>query len=336
MGKKIFILVFLSLVTLTFFLIRGSNARYLEETYTEILEYNSNEEETFNSDTLSILSFNIGFLSGLTNNEPIRPDYSLFQNNLGKSIQQIQQINPDFIGFQEIDFESKRTYYQNQLDSIARKSEYRNGAKAVNWDKRYIPFPYWPPKVHYGRMLSGQAVLSKYPIVSNERIVLDKPSNNPFYYNAFYIDRLIQIVTVKIDEKTLILMNVHLEAYDKETRRIQAEVLIEQYRLYADKYPVILMGDFNASPEPDSEDPSIIDIFQNEPGLSSAISFDQYQKKPEDYYTFSSEDPYQMIDYIFYNNEINPIESRVVQEFGMVSDHYPVFFRFTFSNESEN
>ena len=65
------------------------------------------------------------------------------------------------------------------MDSIALYCGFLEGAYAVNWDKRYVPFPYWPPVVHFGEMLSGQGVLSKFPILMNKKIVLQKPEENP-------------------------------------------------------------------------------------------------------------------------------------------------------------
>ena len=71
------------------------------------------------SDTLKVMTYNVGWLSGMTNNLPVeRPD-SLYRENLSDIIQFLEREDPDIIGFQEIDFGSKRSYYYNQLDSIA-------------------------------------------------------------------------------------------------------------------------------------------------------------------------------------------------------------------------
>ena len=285
------------------------------------------------------MTYNIGFLSGMTNNKAIDTDYDFYFDHLEKAIETIDDEDPDIIGFQEIDFASQRSFYMNQLDSIGLNLGYGYGAVSVNWDKNYIPFPYWPLSVQYGEMISGQGLLSKYPILENQRIVLDKPENNPAYYNAFYIDRLIQVCKLKIGEREMVVLNVHLEAYDRETRQLQGEALLETYRKYASDYPVLIIGDFNAQPEfyKDQFDPRDIMIhFNSEPGLHPAVSADNYYTNSEKYYTFSSEAPSIKIDYIYHNDFLEPISARVMKEAGTISDHLPFLLRFKFKDELQN
>lgn len=286
-------------------------------------------------DTFSVMTFNIGFLSGMTNNLPVEPDPELYKKNLKAAYTFIDDIDPDFIGFQEIDFQSERSFSINQLDSIARYSEYAYGVAATNWDKNYVPFPYWPPSVHFGKMHSGQAILSKYPVVESKRIVLEQPENAPFYYNAFYLDRLIQVTKINVNKNTpLILMNVHLEAFDQETREQQAQVVLDQYKKFKDKFPVLLIGDFNMRPPYASEkisDEATIQYFLEEPGLKAAITKSMYLAGESDYFTYNTEKPYEQLDYIFYNSDkIHAVEAYVAQEAKQISDHLPVVMEFTF------
>jgi endonuclease/exonuclease/phosphatase family metal-dependent hydrolase len=275
----------------------------------------------------------------MANNRAVEPGFDFYQHNLDQAIEVISETDPDIIGFQEIDYGAKRSFYQNQFDSIGLQCGYSFGGKAVNWDKNYVPFPYWPLSVQYGRILSGQGILSKFPILENQRIVLEKPEDNPAYYNAFYIDRLIQVSKLRIGEHNLIVMNVHLEAFDEETREIQGERVIEVYRKYCDQYPVLLIGDFNAEPEFYSDRFNHKDImvqFNSEPGLQPAISADEYYGERSDHYTFSSERPGKKIDYIFYNDSIQEVRSGVLRAAGTISDHLPLYMEFTFSDGSKN
>lgn len=142
------------------------------------------------SDTLSVLTYNIGYLSGMTNNLPVDRKESLFSDNLSRSIDLLNSYDFDFIGLQEVDFGASRSFNYNQFDSLGIQLDFHQGAYAINWDKLYVPFPYYPFKNHFGRMYSGQGILSKMQLVSNDLIVLRKPISAPFYYNAFYLDRL--------------------------------------------------------------------------------------------------------------------------------------------------
>ena len=99
--------------------------------------------------------------------------------------------------------------------------------------------PYWPPSAHFGRILSGQAVLSRYPIAKNDRIVLEKVASNPFYYNAVYLDRLAQVTEVQVGGQSVILINLHLEAFDNPTRLEQTKVVKDLAARYAQDYPVL-------------------------------------------------------------------------------------------------
>lgn len=166
---------------------------YSESEYSNIIQF-SDDSGLGIKDTFSVVTYNIGYLSGMTNNQPVDRPLGLLEDNLGRAVQLLRAKKPDIVAFQEIDFNSQRTYYINQLEQLALHAGYHIGAEVVNWDKHYVPFPYWPISCNFGRMLSGQAVMSRSSILSNTRIVLPKPASNPFYYNDFYIDRLAQVV----------------------------------------------------------------------------------------------------------------------------------------------
>ncbi|WP_026135659.1 endonuclease/exonuclease/phosphatase family protein [Nafulsella turpanensis] len=336
--KKFFLLIpGMLLVLVAVFYFWGSNNRFPEDTYHALLHYGPVTEAKSAKDTLSVMTYNIGFLSGMDNNLPVPANPGLYADNLKKVLNLFERLQPELVGFQEIDFGSARSFDVNQMDSLAKYGKYAFGMKGVNWDRNYVPFPYWPPSVQYGRMLSGQAILSKFPLMDGQRIVLNKPEAAPFYYNAFYLDRLIQVTKVAIGEKdTLVLMNVHLEAFDKQTREQQAEYLLNEYRKWATNYPVILLGDFNSRPPYASEiieQEETISLFLEEPTLGNAIPEEVYRKAEKEFFTFNSEAPYEQIDFIFYTRkDIKPVEVRVVKEAAQISDHLPVLMRFVFLN----
>ncbi len=281
-----------------------------------------NKERAF-----SVITYNIGYLSGMTNQKAIRPEESFYKGNMEKVVAGLKRHNPDLIGFQEIDFYSHRSYLVDQAAEIAHKLAYRFAARAVNWDKRYVPFPYFPPSAHYGKMLSGQAVLSRFPVLKQERIVLDRVASNPFWYNAFYLDRLLQIVELEIHGQKVILMNVHLEAFDKETRRLQTTFLHKKFREFAEKYPVLMIGDFNSDPFfEENPDPTIQPLL-DDPTMGTACPPSEY-KNPEAF-TFPSSRPIQKLDYLFFNkSRIRVLEYKVLKDFEQASDHLPVWMRW--------
>lgn len=327
MKKLLFFLLVFILAFITFYFWGSSNS-WNPEKYNQLKKFS--DKPAMTSDTLSVMTYNIGWLSGMTNNLAVDRSESLYAKNLNDGLGLLAKLHPDIIGFQEIDVFAKRSFYYNQPDSLGLNLAYLNGALAVNWDKRYVPFPYWPIKYHFGKLISGQYVMSNLEILKNDYVTLPKPVNAPFYYNAFYLDRLIQKTWLKTGKGDLLVMNVHLEAFDQETRIMHVEAVIDEFLKYADKLPVLLIGDFNSraiGPE-GPIDESARRMFAV-PGLGVAITDSLFALNPKGNFTFSSGDPVEKIDYIFYNKKfIEKLDAKVLQEFGEVSDHFPVWMRF--------
>lgn len=324
------------LVTIAAFIVFYFWARspiYSESEYSKLIEFSTDPAPGI-GDTFSVVTYNIGYLSGMTNNLAMDMPLDLLESNMEKAIGLLKNRNPDIIAFQEIDFNSSRTYNINQLEQLGLFAAYQYGAEVVNWDKHYVPFPYWPISYNFGRMLSGQAILSHSPITSNTRITLPQPESNPFYYNDFYIDRLAQLAWVETSQDSLLIINVHFEAWDSPTREIQANIVLDIYKVYEQNHPIILLGDFNCTPPfaKNAFDEKTIDILLKHPGISVVIEKAEYLQNPEIYYTFNSEKPYEKIDYIFYNNKyLNCLNAEVLHEAGEISDHLPVRAVFTYN-----
>lgn len=281
--------------------------------------------EVNNIGTYSIISYNIGYLSGMTNNLPVEKPKSLFDLNLNKVIYELKKIDADIVALQEIDYGSKRSYFIDQQKELA-KLGYGFYGKNINWDKKYVPFPYYPFSMHFGKILSGQSVLSKYPILQQDRIALKRNLNNPFYYDSFYIDRLAQVVKIKIDDQFLIIINVHLEAYDQKTRKKQLQQVKSLYIKYYKNFPTILLGDFNS------------DIHFKDAGIELLLDLPDtgcaaFSRETAEN-TYSSETPTERLDYIFYNKTyIKELDAKVLGSFELASDHLPLLMKFKFKDQ---
>ena len=328
------ILVALLVIAITIFYFWASSSSIPGNKLSEIINYPGTTPPPPDLDTFTIMTYNIGYLSGMTNNLPVKTEKELFDTNKKTFLQLLDRVKPDILATQEIDFDSKRSFHVNQPQAIARDTDLKYTAVAINWDKRYVPFPYWPPSVHFGKIVSGQAVLSRWPIVSAERVVLIKPVNKPFFYNALYLDRLAQVVKIEIGEKTLVVLNVHLEAFDNETREKQAQRVLDIYGEYKENYPVILLGDFNCLPPNAKQKKG----FSDEPDIdfdgdkTIGIFLAEKSLKPAELetVTFPANKPTRKLDYFFYNHE----KLTLVKTFAPVidsSDHLPLVMEFSFS-----
>ncbi|MFK7954157.1 MAG: endonuclease/exonuclease/phosphatase family protein [Ekhidna sp.] len=319
-GLLLFIALCLSIFLLAIYMSLGNLPK---ESYAEVIDYS--ESFDFSDSTLKVMTYNLGYLSGMTNNRSIQREEEFFNEHLQKAKNLMREADASIIGFQEIDFGASRSFHINQLDSLAIYGDYVSGYKSINWDKKYVPFPYWPPSNHFGEMLSGQAIISRLPLENAERIILNPNLNAPAYYRAFYLDRLLQIAEVSFLGTQVKIMSVHLEAFDKETRLKQIELVKSEFDKYASKQPVILMGDFNSKIPRESDGIDAIEVLMKSKWISSAIPFENESISR----TFPSAEPVKMIDYIFYNeNFITPIQAKILIEAGQISDHLPVLAEF--------
>ncbi|MFP4227492.1 MAG: endonuclease/exonuclease/phosphatase family protein [Salinivenus sp.] len=277
------------LVGLVGFFLWASGGRLSDDALTETDRYGTPAPSP---DTLTVATYNIGYLSGMTNNEPVVRSESLFTAHMEDAVTLVQTMDADVVGLQEIDFGAARSFHKHQLDTLATRLNYAAAAQAVNWDVRYLPFPYGRPAVHFGRVLSGQATLSRRPIRAHRRYVLARPPQ-PFYRDAFYLDRLAQATLIELGGQPLVVLNVHLEAYDTETRETQARQVRALYDQVAQPgVPVLLVGDFNATL--DAPDDSTMAVLLEGTDLRPATPDSATAG------TFPANEPTRSIDHILY------------------------------------
>ena len=316
-----------SLIALVLFFLWASSGRYSPERYARQVTLDTYPFKT-EADEITVVSYNIGYLSGLTNNQAVSRTRQLYDDNLATAIAALQSVNPDLVTLQEVDVEAKRSFNVDQVAAVAQTMQYPQQAIAINWDKRYVPFPYWPPSAHFGAILSGQAILSRFPINRHERLVLEKVPGNPFYYNALYLDRLAQVAEVAIGDRTLVIINVHLEAFDGPTRLNQTVFVRQLAADYAQQHPVLLLGDFNSALNRDAEgELRSIQTMLEATGFLPATPADQFTDVNQ--FTFPSDTPQYKLDYIFYTPETIQLEGiRVLNAAAQASDHLPLVMRF--------
>jgi mRNA deadenylase 3'-5' endonuclease subunit Ccr4 len=169
MKKIITFITILLVVFVISFYFWAKTANLNQEDYVEVVQFRNTSAIPL-QDTFSLMTYNIGYLSGMTNNLPVYRSEELYSSNLKYAAELFSEESPDIITFQEIDYHSSRSYFVNQFDELGKLGSFSEGASVVNWDKTYVPFPYWPIKYHFGEILSGQAVFSNADILSNERL----------------------------------------------------------------------------------------------------------------------------------------------------------------------
>jgi hypothetical protein len=254
--------------------------------------------------SLKILTWNISYGYGM-GSDGLEGYHQLperhFEETLSAMATLIKKVDADIVLLQEVDFDSKRSHHQNQLEILSRKSNLLYRSECVTWDRLYVPYPGLNPFHHFGRVKSGGGILSKFPIEKIQSDLLPKPRENTKAYNYFYLHRFLQMVEIA----GVRICNLHLEAFSKDNRelhliRLQDRLLDYQIDLAA--------GDFND------------DILL--PEKASTL----YSALPAPRPTFPSSEPKETLDgFIIKKTGFqNPRIS--VPDSGQFSDHLPVLF----------
>ena len=206
-------------------------------------------------DSLTLLSQNTGY-AGLgadsdffmDGGKDVAPTRAQMNANLAGISEFLEEKKVDVFFLQEVDTNSGRTkgvdqseIYWHQLLSDG-KGAY-SSSHALNYSCDFVPFP-WPP---IGKVHSGVQTLTRLHVDSAQRVALPCPFSWPV--SAANLKRCLLVSRVPLEgkDKELVLVNLHLEAYDDgEGKAAQTKVLMD---LLTDEYEkgnyVIAGGDFN-------------------------------------------------------------------------------------------
>lgn len=151
--------------------------------------------------------------------------------------------NPDFVFFQEVDFDSTRSYHIDESKIILKQFEDYAYTTAVNYHSAFLMYPLTKP---HGASKSEIMTLSRYAVTAGVRRSL--PISTGFS-KFLDLDRCYSKSRVAVQgDKELVLYNVHLSAYggSDEIRSAQMTMLFndmkEEYE--AGNY-CVCGGDFN-------------------------------------------------------------------------------------------
>ena len=203
--------------------------------------------------SLTILTQNTGY-AGLGKDsdffmdggKSVNPSRGQVQANLsGLAGQLFSDRKADVYFLQEVDFNSSRTQSTDQSDRYSQCL--RGGAYffsyALNYSCDFVPYPL-PP---IGKVHSGLQTLSRFSVDSAQRVALPCPFSWPVSAANLKRCLLVNYVPLEGSDKYLVLVNLHLEAYDDgEGKAAQTKVLMD---FLTDQYEkgnyVIAGGDFN-------------------------------------------------------------------------------------------
>lgn len=166
-------------------------------------------------------------------------------SNMEGVINEVASLDPDIIFFQETDRDSSRSSHINGYAMLQDSFQEYCSSFAQNFKVAFLPYPV-PP---IGKVDSGIATFSSYPVSSSERVQLPIPFKWPVRMANLKRCVLISRIPVRNTDKELVLVNLHLEAYDDgEGKKAQTEMLAQLLSEERAKGNyVIAGGDFNQS-----------------------------------------------------------------------------------------
>ncbi|MDP4820693.1 MAG: hypothetical protein NWR67_06790, partial [Saprospiraceae bacterium] len=143
-------------------------------------------------------------------------------------IRQIIRANPaDFVLLQEVDRQSKRSYFHDQFVQLREAAKNHFGWFAVNYEVARVPLPLLEPWQVYGKVSSGLASYAAY--TASEAYRLQLPGNFPWPTRIFQLDRCLLVTRFPLPNgKELVVMNVHHSAYDKGGVMKKAEMALAE------------------------------------------------------------------------------------------------------------
>jgi endonuclease/exonuclease/phosphatase family metal-dependent hydrolase len=202
-------------------------------------------------DQIKVMSWNVKFAGGRVDfffdchGDRVIMDRAEVIAHLEGLARKINQVDPDVLLFQEIDTDSKRTAYVDQVQWLLDHTNLNHGAYASQWRSSYIP------KHGIGQVNSGNAVLSRWPIANAERLALGLIGEQDPVTQYFYLKRNILRARIAVpDKKPLWVANIHTAAFAKDGTKANQldELKTELAKLDEQGKTFVAGGDLNTIP----------------------------------------------------------------------------------------
>ncbi len=200
---------------------------------------------------LKVLTWNIKFGGGRIDmffdchgNRVLMSESEVLSNLKGLA-DAINTIDPDIVFMQEVDTLSKRSAYINQVQWLLDHTQMNYGAYASQWKADFVPSD------GVGKVDSGSAILSRWPLKNAKRHALPKIGDQDALTQYFYLKRNYLIAeTTPTTGKTVSLLTIHTSAFSKDgTKKKQLDLFLEAMdKINAEGKTLIAGGDFNSIP----------------------------------------------------------------------------------------
>ena len=262
----------------------------------------------------------------------------------------INDSNVDIVLMQEVDVQSKRSSYIDQVQWLLDHTSMNYGVYASMWEVQFVPSD------GLGRVNTGNAILSKWPLSEAERIQLSLRGDQDALTKAFYVRRNVLKAVVNYPGNPFWAVDIHASAFSnddtKQKQFLEFKDVLDEINSKGEIF--VAGGDLNELPPgatknnyceedrcPDElpEDDEGCD-FSNETTWINplydtyvpSVSLVDYQQNEQLYFTHASthdinDERYQWnrkLDYLFTNTAWVPRSEITHQEAQLESDHVAV------------
>lgn len=251
--KWLLLFILLPLLIVVLFLLYSVVTDYRPAEVEDSVSVIRNGKLLDSSKPLEITTYNIGyagldkgqnfFMDGGTSSRSLSKEKTT--ENLNAIMAFLKAKKSDVYLLQEVDQWADRSYEIDQIDKVTNALLGYNASFAYNYRVSWVPVPLLKPM---GTVKSGILTLSKADYDSSIRYTL--PGDEPIPKRYFDLKRCVMQNTYQLSNgKQLILINIHLSAFDKggEIRAEQIDWLSKHLQgLYKkdDNY-VVVGGDWN-------------------------------------------------------------------------------------------
>ena len=309
-----------------------------------------------NKDTLTVVTWNIRFGIGRAKwfgdscGDLVLFNADKIQDGLELLAAKITEVDADILLLQEVDIDSKRSAYIDQVQWLLDNTGMNYGVYASMWEVQYVPSD------GLGRVNTGNAILSRWPLSESERVQLSLRGDQDDLVKAFYVRRNVLRTMVNYPGSSFWAVDIHASAFSnddtKQKQYLEFKDVLDELNAQGEYF--VAGGDLNElppgavknnycdndrCPDEDSKDDEGCD-FSNETTWISplfdsyvpAVSLVDYLQDESIHFTHASthdasDERYQWnrkLDYLFTNTNWAARSTVTHQDAVLESDHVAV------------
>ena len=309
-----------------------------------------------NKDTLTVATWNIRFGIGRAEwfgdscGELVLFNAEEVEDGLELLAAQIAEMDADILLLQEVDIDSKRSAYIDQVQWLLDNTGMNYGVYASMWEVQFVPSD------GLGRINTGNAILSKWPLSDAERIQLSLRGDQDDLTRAFYVRRNVLRAKVNYPGNLFWAVDIHASAFSnddtKQKQYVEFKAVLDELDTHGEHF--IAGGDLNQLPPgavknnycdtdrcpgESTEDDEGCDFSNETTWISAlfdsyvpAVSLVNYLQDENSYFTHASthdasDERYEWnrkLDYLFTNTDWVPRSTVTHQDAVLESDHVAV------------